>query len=559
MKSTQQNLTQTKRFNGMKKLSKALLFATTLATAFSVNAGFQVSGTQLLDGNGNPFIMRGVNHAHAWYTNRTQQALADIASVEANSVRVVLSDGQQWTRTSATEVANIIQWAKNNNLIAILEVHDVTGSGEQSSAGTLYNATSYWIDIASTLQGQEDYVIINIANEPFGNGVPESSWIDGHIQAIQRIRSAGLTHTLLIDAANWGQDWQEVMLNNASTVAAADSQNNTMFSVHMYEVYQDRAKIEGYVSNFLSTHNLPLIVGEFGADHYGNNVDEDSILAVAEQYNIGYLGWSWSGNSSEVASLDITNNWNVNSLSTWGDRLINGTNGIRATAETATVFNGGGMSSSSSVSSSSSSIASSTPSSSSSSAAGGEQCNWYGTLYPLCATTQSGWGWEQNRSCVARSTCSSQPAPYGIVGGGTTSSSIPSSSSSAPSSSSTPASSSPSSSSPVSSSSSSSASGSGSCTYVVTNQWGNGFTGAIRITNNGNSAINGWNVSWNYTDGSRVTNSWNATVSGSNPYSATAMGWNAAIQPGQTVEFGFQGTKNSAQASVPAVSGSVCN
>ena len=237
--------------------------------------------------------------------------------------------------------------------------------------------------------------------------------------------------------------------------------------------------------------------------------------------------------------------------------MINGTNGIRATAETATVFNGGGMSSSSSVSSSSSSIASSTPSSSSSSAAGGEQCNWYGTLYPLCATTQSGWGWEQNRSCVARSTCSSQPAPYGIVGGGTTSSSIPSSSSSAPSSSSTPASSSPSSSSPTSSSSSSS--GSGSCTYVVTNQWGNGFTGAIRITNNGNSAINGWNVSWNYTDGSRVTNSWNATVSGSNPYSATAMGWNAAIQPGQTVEFGFQGTKNSAQASVPAVSGSVCN
>src|SRR5690606_40078263 len=84
-------------------------------------------------------------------------------------------------------LANIIQWAKNNNLIAILEVHDVTGSGEQSSAGTLYNATSYWIDIASTLQGQEDYVIINIANEPFGNGVPESSWIDGHIQAIQRI------------------------------------------------------------------------------------------------------------------------------------------------------------------------------------------------------------------------------------------------------------------------------------------------------------------------------------------------------------------------------------
>ncbi len=549
MKSTKENMKQTKLFSGMKKISNALLFASTFAAALGADAGFQVSGTQLLDDNGNAFIMRGVNHPHAWYTGRTQQAFADIASVGANSVRVVLSDGQQWTRTSATEVANIIQWAKDNKLIAILEVHDVTGSGEQSTAGTLYNATSYWIDIASTLQGQEDYVIINIANEPFGNGVPESSWIDGHIEAIQRIRSAGLTHTLMIDAANWGQDWQEVMLNNASTVAAADPRNNTMFSVHMYEVYQDRAKIEGYVSNFLSTHNLPLIVGEFGADHFGSNVDEDSILAVAEQYNIGYLGWSWSGNSSEVASLDITNNWNVNSLSTWGDRLINGTNGIRATAEIASVFDGGSTSSSS-VSSSASSVSSSAPSSasSSSSATVGTQCNWYGTLYPLCTTTQSGWGWEENRSCLASSTCSSQPAPYGIVGGST--SSISNSSSTAQSSapSSSPA-----------SSSSSAASGSGNCTYVVTNQWHGGFTGAIRITNNGTGAINGWNVSWSYSDGSRVTSSWNASVTGSNPYNASNVGWNGTIQPGQTVEFGIQGTSTSNQASVPTVTGSVCN
>lgn len=60
----------------------------------------------------------------------------------------------------------------------------------------------------------------------------------------------------------------------------------------------------------------------------------------------------------------------------------------------------------------SSSVASSVPviSSSRSSVAssinnGGQQCNWYGTLYPLCASTQNGWGWENNKSCIARSTC----------------------------------------------------------------------------------------------------------------------------------------------------------
>jgi pectate lyase len=35
----------------------------------------------------------------------------------------------------------------------------------------------------------------------------------------------------------------------------------------------------------------------------------------------------------------------------------------------------------------------------------------------LCATTTSGWGWENNKSCISASTCSGQPAPYGIVGG----------------------------------------------------------------------------------------------------------------------------------------------
>jgi pectate lyase len=64
-----------------------------------------------------------------------------------------------------------------------------------------------------------------------------------------------------------------------------------------------------------------------------------------------------------------------------------------------------------------SSVASSRASSVASSIASGQQCNWYGSLFPLCATTTSGWGWENNKSCISASTCSAQPAPWGIVGG----------------------------------------------------------------------------------------------------------------------------------------------
>lgn len=133
-----------------------------------------------------------------------------------------------------------------------------------------------------------------------------------------------------------------------------------------------------------------------------------------------------------------------------------------------------------------------------------------------------------------------------------------SSRSSAPASS-APASSTPSSAPVTSSSAASSTPTTGrKCAYVISNNWGAGFTGAIRITNSGTSAINNWNVSWIYAGNTRLSGTWNATVNGSNPYSATGAGWNNTIQPGQSVEFGFQGT-HSGTAEIPVVTGSACN
>lgn len=239
------------------------------------------------------------------------------------------------------------------------------------------------------------------------------------------------------------------------------------------------------------------------------------------------------------------------------------------------------ISSSSKMSSSSSSAKSSVSSSlvnssinssaTSSSVASGEQCNWYGTLYPLCVTTQTGWGWENSNSCISRSTCAAQPAPFGIVGGGNSSSAVSISSSSntlssVPSSSRSSISSSKSSvtvssssiNSSASSANSSSVAAGGNCTYVISNEWNTGFTAAIRIKNNRTTVINNWSVSWTYADGSMVTSSWNAILSGTNSYTASNLNWNGSIQPGQTVEFGFQGSKTGANHQVPVVTGAVC-
>lgn len=96
------------------------------------------------------------------------------------------------------------------------------------------------------------------------------------------------------------------------------------------------------------------------------------------------------------------------------------------------------------------------------------------------------------------------------------------------------------------------------CQYQIDSEWDDGFTATIKITNTTTSPVSGWDVSWQYAGDNRVSNGWNATLSGTNPYSATNFNWNGDIAPNQTVEFGFQGTKGGSAAEVPQVTGSVC-
>lgn len=308
------------------------------APAQAAPSGFRVQNGRLLEASGNDFVLRGVNHAHTWYPNRIS-SLSHIKAKGANTVRVVLTSGDRWTRNTAADVANVITQCKQNRLICVLEVHDTTGYGDQSGAITLSRAADYWISVKSALAGQEKYVIVNIGNEPYGNS-NYTRWTADTKAAVQKLRSAGFSHTLMVDAPNWGQDWAFTMRDNAASVFAADPDRNTVFSVHMYGVFNTAAKVDDYLNRFVAA-KLPIVVGEFGHNHSDGNPDEDAILAAAQRLRIGYLGWSWSGNSSDVQYLDLVTGFDPNQLTSWGRRLFNGTNGIAATAKEAAVFSTG--------------------------------------------------------------------------------------------------------------------------------------------------------------------------------------------------------------------------
>jgi mannan endo-1,4-beta-mannosidase len=507
--------------------------------------GLHVSGTQIVEGNGSNFIMRGVNHPHVWFPQQTS-SFANIKSFGTNTVRVVLGSGQRWGPNPASEVTSVIALCKQNRLICVLEAHDTTGFGEDGAAATLDQAASYWISVASALQGQENFVVINIGNEPFGNNAQvNTGWASATTNAIRRLRTAGLQHLIMVDAPNWGQDWQFGMRDNAAAVFASDPQRNTVFSIHMYAVFSTAASITSYLDAF-RTAGLPLVIGEFGASFPGGDPDEDTMMAQAQGRGLGYIGWSWSGNSGGNEPLDMVLNFNPATPTAWGTRILNGANGIRQTSREATIYSGGmpdntpptapGTPSVSGVTSSGANL-----SWAASTDAGGSGLAGYNVYREQGATDPILSSPTTNSVTLTGLTPSTQYQVFIRARDGAGNLSTPS----------------------AAITFTTQAGPTGTCRVTDTvNAWNTGLTSNFSITNTGTAAINGWSLVFTLPSGQVITNGWNATYTPtSGQVTARNVSYNGTINPGATVgDFGFQATHtgNSSKPTAFTLNGSPC-
>ncbi|MET8854528.1 cellulose-binding domain-containing protein [Amycolatopsis sp. NPDC004625] len=78
--------------------------------------------------------------------------------------------------------------------------------------------------------------------------------------------------------------------------------------------------------------------------------------------------------------------------------------------------------------------------------------------------------------------------------------------------------------------------------YRVTDQWNNGFTAGVSVTNTGSRTLSPWTVTWTFTAGQRVTHSWNGDYSqNGSRVTMKAVSYNLTLAPGATVDIGFNG------------------
>jgi len=76
--------------------------------------------------------------------------------------------------------------------------------------------------------------------------------------------------------------------------------------------------------------------------------------------------------------------------------------------------------------------------------------------------------------------------------------------------------------------------------YKVTSDWGSGFGANISLNNSGESLLENWSLIFFFADQQKITSLWNGSFTQSaNKVTIKSADWNSIIQPGETVQIGF--------------------
>ena len=273
--------------------------------------------------------MRGVNNAHIFFDTGARylawQALDNIAVYGTNTIRVV------WNTTgTAALLAEILARIVELKMIPMVELHDVTGLADTTS---LLDMAMYYAraDVKQVLIDFRAYLLINIANEWSG----QSNYASAYQAAVSLLRTSGINHTLVIDAGGFGQDASTIFAN-ATALTSADPQHNLLFSLHMYNEFPTAASVDAVLGQAVSS-SVPFVVGELGNQLLGVDVAWQEILARCKSLGIGYIAWSWMGNVGATAQLNMAQDWE-GPLTSWGQSVLIGPNGIQQTAHPAGIF-----------------------------------------------------------------------------------------------------------------------------------------------------------------------------------------------------------------------------
>jgi mannan endo-1,4-beta-mannosidase len=290
-----------------------------LAATDANHPGFRVEGRFLYDNQGEKTILYGINKMVVWMDKDGEPSFSEIAKTGANCVRIV------WTMKDGTaqELDTAITNCRAEHMIPIVELHDATGE-----INKLSSLVDWWVDPATVnvIKKHQEYLLINIGNEIGDGNVSNDKFKSSYIDAVTRMRTAGIHVPLLIDGSSWGQDINKLQ-SCGPDIITADPDANLMFSAHLWWPYMYGHTDQEVINELTESANmgLPLVVGEF-ANQWDQTaqgqIPYKTIMEYCYKLQIGYLIWEWGPGNNPQTFLDMTTDSTLATMQDWAKEMV---------------------------------------------------------------------------------------------------------------------------------------------------------------------------------------------------------------------------------------------
>jgi hypothetical protein len=323
--------------------------------------GLHVSGSRLVDANGNTVRLHGVDYSGTEYAcmggygifdgnTPTQSYVNNLLAEHINAIRIPLNEdcwlginGVAAAYAGANYQGGIKSWVNlliSNNIYPILALFwNAPGSTQATGQEPMPDADhspTFWQQVAGAFAGQPQ-VLFDLYNEPYPGSW--SCWLNGGSACsgdvpfaaagmqtlVNSVRGAGATNVLMLgclDYSNtcngYGSSWWQSK--------PSDPQNNLAASVHVY-LGNPCTTDACWNSEWLPImqQGNPVIDGEWGAyDYngasYSQSFGTDLLNWMDANGGSGYLAWTWNNwntwSGSAAEPLIQADDGSV--LSTWG-------------------------------------------------------------------------------------------------------------------------------------------------------------------------------------------------------------------------------------------------
>jgi endoglucanase len=247
-----------------------------------------VKGTQLVDAQGQPLVLRGMSFGwHTWWPQYWNEAVVRWMRDDWNCTVLRAAMGVEPNEgflaapeASKRLVKTVVDACIKNGLYVIIDWHD--HRAEQHLA----QAKAFFVEMAGTY-GRYPNIIYEIYNEPLA--VPWDAVKTYSEQVIAAIREKDPNNVILVGSPHWDQDVH--LVANAPITGVS----NVMYTLHFYAgTHKEslRKRADGALEK-----GIPIFVSEYGGcDASGNGpLDMDQWKAWMDWMETRKISWcAWS-------------------------------------------------------------------------------------------------------------------------------------------------------------------------------------------------------------------------------------------------------------------------